>query len=46
MMFNAKDEAALLRLLRIDFTALSRSRSIIPGFSRSDVVACYGAMAQ
>lgn len=46
MMFTAKDEAALRRLLMIDFTALSRSRSIIPGFSRSDVVACYAAMAQ
>jgi hypothetical protein len=46
MMFNAKDEGALRRLLRIDFKALSRSRSVIPGFARSDVVACYTAMEQ
>lgn len=45
MMFKAKNEAALRRLLSIDFPALSRSRSIIPGFARADVVACYEAMA-
>lgn len=41
MMFRAASDKALRRLLRIDFAALSRTRPVVPGFDRSDVVATY-----
>lgn len=46
MMFDARGGQALSRLLRIDFAALSRVRSVVPGFSRADVVERYAALSR
>lgn len=42
ILFNAHSPQALRRLKSLDFVALSRQRSVVPGFGKADVVKAYG----
>jgi hypothetical protein len=41
LLFKARDAKVLARLRRMDFDALSKRNTTVPGFGKADVVLCY-----